>query len=537
MSDLPPGWVRCELGDLAAYITSGSRDWSKYYSNQGALFVRTENINRNRLGSLAEIAHVSLPDSVEGKRTLIRRDDLLITITGANVGKCAHVSIDIPEAYVSQSVALVRLVDCSLSRFVQKQLIAPGPDGERTLLQESAYGLGRPVLNLDNVRKVPLVLAPALEQRRIADKLDAVFARVDACRERLDRVPAILKRFRQSVLAAATSGKLTEGWREERGIAGKTAGRWPLVTVGELCEHSFYGPRFGKSEYTDSKAGVPTIRTTDMTGDGRIEVTGDTPRVVIPSNKLEYFRVRKGDLLVTRTGSIGVMAVFEGDYEAIPSAYLIRFRFTPRVLSRYMFFCLMAPEGQKRLGLSATAITQPNINAEAIKRIEIRLPDLVEQDEVIRRVDSLFTYAARLEAGYPTARNQIERLTLALLAKAFRGDLVPQDPNDEPASVLLERIRAARASTPDRPPTRRPRGRPAPTQKAEVDMLTRKDIQDEHLTIILKDRGPLTAEALWAASQLDIDDFYDQLKDEEARGLLKERRTDGVAAQRLLVAA
>ncbi len=78
-----------------------------------------------------------------------------------------------------------------------------------------------------------------------------------------------------------------------------------------------------------------------------------------------------------------------------------------------------------------------------------------EQAEIVRRVESLFAYADRLEARYTTARAQVERLTPALLAKAFRGELVPQDPNDEPASVLLERIRAARAAAPAKPKRRR----------------------------------------------------------------------------------
>jgi hypothetical protein len=125
----------------------------------------------------------------------------------------------------------------------------------------------------------------------------------------------------------------------------------------------------------------------------------------------------------------------------------------------------------------------------------------------------------------------------ALLAKAFRGELVPQDPRDEPVNMLLERIRVARAAAPARYKERRGGGRRKRTQINEVTMLNRKDIHDTHLTTILKNRGPLTAEALWSASQLDIDDFYEQLKGEEARGLLTERRGDSPSAPRLLAAA
>jgi type I restriction enzyme S subunit len=303
-------------------------------------------------------------------------------------------------------------------------------------MSELVQGALYPAVRSKDIRSFVIPIAPLAEQKRIADKLEAVLGRVDACRARLDRVPALLKRFRQSVLTAATSGRLTEEWRMTNGVNHE----WKKTNVGALCHNSFYGPRFGKNEYTSSANGIPTVRTTDMTKDGRIEITAATPRVLVSQDKLEHFRAIKGDLLVTRTGSIGVMAIFDEDYAVIPSAYLIRFRFDSQVLPRYVYFCLASPYGQECLGFSATAITQPNINAEAIKRIKITLPTLPEQQEIVRRVDILFAMADRIEARLATAQKTVERLTPATLAKAFRGELVPQDPSDEPASRLLERL-------------------------------------------------------------------------------------------------
>nr|WP_260215088.1 restriction endonuclease subunit S [Xanthomonas cannabis] len=293
-----------------------------------------------------------------------------------------------------------------------------------------------------NMRRIPLRIPPHAEQKRIAQKLDGLLAQVDTLKARIDAIPALLRRFRQAVLAAATSGQPTEKPITQDGTT------WKLTTIGEVCSGSFYGPRFGKTEYTESEEGIPTIRTTDMTDDGRIIISPATPRVLVPTEKRSKFLAKKGDLLVTRTGSIGVMAVFDGDYEAIPSAYLIRFRFKPEIVPRYVFFCLMSPRGQASLGLSATAITQPNINAEAVKAIEIRIPSIEEQTKIICRVEQLFAYADQLEAKVVAAQQRIDALTQSLLAKAFLGELVPQDPTEEPASVLLERIRAQRAATP-----------------------------------------------------------------------------------------
>jgi hypothetical protein len=104
-----------------------------------------------------------------------------------------------------------------------------------------------------------------------------------------------------------------------------------------------------------------------------------------------------------------------------------------------------------RLEAFAPATAQKNINLAVLNDVEFRCPPINEQHEIVRRIEALFAYADRLEARYTTACAQVERLTPALLAKAFRGELVPQDPNDEPASVLLERIRASRAAAGEKP--------------------------------------------------------------------------------------
>ena len=278
-------------------------------------------------------------------------------------------------------------------------------------------------------------VAPLNEQIRIADKLDSMLAKVDTAQARLDKIPNILKRFRQSVLAAATSGELTKEWRE----INSTTELWVDTTLGNLCTESFYGPRFSKNDYSD--VGIPTVRTTDMTSSGVIEITDKTPKVNCPENKIELFKIQKDDLLITRTGSIGTMAIFKGDYLAIPSAYLIRFRFSTDAVIEYLYYFLTSPIGKMQLGLGTTSVAQPNINAQTIKSIELKLPSLVEQKEIVRRVESLFTMADTVEKQYKEAQARTNRLTQSILAKAFRGELIPQGLTDEPAEKLLEKIK------------------------------------------------------------------------------------------------
>lgn len=436
MTVLPNGWVATTLGDLSEYVTSGSRDWSKYYATEGALFVRTQDINRNRICAYENIARVALPAKAEGKRTRLKQSDLLITITGANVGKCALVAHEPPEAYVSQSVALVRLRAAPLARYLQRQLIAPSTNEGKTWLEENAYGMGRPVLSLDDVRSVPIRLAPLAEQAKIVDRLDTLLARVDAARTRLDRIPTLLYRFRQSVLAAATSGELTEDWREG------ASPNWDLVVLSDVASDFSYG-----SAAKSAKVGtVPVLR---MGNIQRGEL--DWEDLVFTSDKAEIakYKLSPGDVLFNRTNSpelVGKTAVFNGGREAIYAGYLIRVRCLERLLPDFLRYCLGSPRGRDWCWQVKTdGVSQSNINATKLAAFDLSLPPLEEQAEIVRRVEALLALADKVQAQYDAAKVRFDKVTPALLAKAFRGELVPQDPNDEPAGRLLERLRSSQS--------------------------------------------------------------------------------------------
>lgn len=108
-----------------------------------------------------------------------------------------------------------------------------------------------------------------------------------------------------------------------------------------------------------------------------------------------------------------------------------------------MLYVLSAPATLEYMNVEKVDVARANLSLVDIGNVPVELPTRTEQTEIVRRVESIFAYADRLEARYTAARAQVEKLTPATLAKAFRGELVPQDPNDEPASVLLERIRTA----------------------------------------------------------------------------------------------
>ena len=192
---------------------------------------------------------------------------------------------------------------------------------------------------------------------------------------------------------------------------------WIWCRLGDITQSSFYGPRFSNSDYVQN--GIPTIRTTDMTDDGRIQLK-NTPRVSITNeDKLELYKVLDGDLLVTRSGSIGIMAVFRGDYLAIPSAYLIRFRFSQNILPEYVFSLLKSPLWQSMMGLSARATAQVNINATSLSNLPIVLPSLVEQKRIVEKLKKLLTLSNKLEANIRESKTQAEDLLQVALKEAL----------------------------------------------------------------------------------------------------------------------
>ena len=388
------------------------------------------------------------------------------------------------------------------------------------------------------MREIPILLAPLNEQRRIAAKLDTTLAAVDACRQRLDGVAAILKRFRQAVLAAATSGELTREWREERG---KSLDDWAERSVGDVVTNIEAGLNVQCEERppADNERGLVKISAVTW----GIYDEDQSKTLKSDQQVLERNRIRSGDFLISRANTIELVGSCVIVHAAMRALYL-----SDKVLrlvmseewKKWLLMCLRSDNGRRQIESlsSGNQLSMRNLSQKNLLSIKILLPPIDELDQIEALSNQLLVIADQLEARLNSTRKIIDRLTPALLAKAFRGELVPQDPGDEPASVLLERIRAAsQAEATAGKPSRRGRriAQASPTKPTTLtDMLTRNEVASNHLTAILKECGPLSPEALWSASQLEIDDFYDQLRDEEAQGFLHENRGDTPNSPRLL---
>lgn len=298
----------------------------------------------------------------------------------------------------------------------------------------------RPRVSFDQISSHDIPLAPLAEQKRIVAKVERLLEKVDASRARLEKVSALLKRFRHSVLAAACSGRLTADWRKGK----SKAGEWVPSSVGEVVESLKYGTAT-KCEY--AKRGVPVLRIPNVVS-GRVDHS-DLKYAKLPAKEFQQLRLVAGDILLIRSnGSVSLVGrtavVSKAEENYAYAGYLIRLRpdrkkvepdFLNLVLSSYDIRLQIELEARSTSGVN-------NINSEEVRALSFQLPPLPEQREIVRRMDEMFALADRLEARVGKARGQVDKLTQSILAKAFRGELVPQDPNDEPAEKLLARIRA-----------------------------------------------------------------------------------------------
>lgn len=198
-------WPQKALGDLLDFLTSGSRGWAQYYTAEGDLFIRAQNIKHDLL-ELDDIAFVSLPERTEGLRARVKKGDLLITITGANVTKSALVERDVGTAYVSQHVALCRPTTEVFPRFLYWFIVAEAAG--RKQLSDMAYGAGKPGLNLENIRSVRVPLPKLPEQQRIVELIEGKLSEVDQLELTITTSLQQAEALRQSILKKAFSGQL-----------------------------------------------------------------------------------------------------------------------------------------------------------------------------------------------------------------------------------------------------------------------------------------------------------------------------------------
>jgi type I restriction enzyme S subunit len=331
------------------------------------------------------------------------------------------------------------------------------------LVRSLASGTTFPEVSAKRAAQIPLVLAPFAEQRRIVAALEEHLSDLDAAVAGLERARANVRRYRAAVLRAAADGSLLSTG-ESNGIcvgpepwSPRVPRRWSWATVDQLAQIVEYGT---SSKTQESADGIPVLRMGNIV-DGRIcwdrlkylpATHGEFPRLLL----------RPGDVLFNRTNSpelVGKSAMYRAiDPVASFASYLLRVRLKPEMLPEFFVTFVNSVFGRAWVAsVVSQQVGQANVNSSKLRALQVPVPPLDEQRVIVAEVEHRLAISDRTAAEIDAQIARAARLRQAILRRAFEGKLVPQDPADEPASVLLDRIRRERDSAPHK--RTGPRGR------------------------------------------------------------------------------
>ncbi|WP_253659239.1 restriction endonuclease subunit S [Vibrio splendidus] len=422
----------------------------------------------------------------------VQGGDFLISCSGT-MGKITCVPQQAPKGVINQALLRIRLQD----KFIDSDYflrLFKSPQVQSLVLNKSVGGAIQNLAAVKELKEIPLPIAPLAEQKRIVEKLDEVLAQVATIKARLDGIPALLKRFRQSVLASAVSGKLTEEWRgsnfdgesaqclkanlsvsrfdfwkQEQLEKFKSKGKLPksdkwkekykpvifvkspeLGTIPESWEWSSLEELsivISDGDHNPPKKTSEGVRHLTVKNVNNGEISFEGCAYVSESGyaqtKLRY-EAKTNDILLTCIGTVGRVAIVGEDTNFSTDRNLAYIRLCDALDVKYMKFLLMSPMMQRFMSGGKVGNAQSALYLKVIRALPTPLAPLEEQKEIVRLVDQYFAFADTIETQVKKAQARVDNLTQSILAKAFRGELVPQDPNDEPAEKLLERIAEAR---------------------------------------------------------------------------------------------
>jgi type I restriction enzyme S subunit len=446
-TELPKDWVIAPIEELFSRQSDGKlihQGWSPQCHREAAPdgewgVLKTTAIQD---GYFLEHENKHLPsDKPPRERLEVKPQDFLLTCAGPR-NRCG----------VSTLVRTTReklLISGKMYRFrVYENLIAPSylEAWLRTFtatqfIDSIKTGISESGLNITHARfkPMPVIVAPFAEQKRIVEKLDSLLAQVETIQQRLNNLPNIIKRFRQSVLAAAVSGKLTEQWRGDN-----KCDDWKEVILSNITRSISDGDHQAPPK---AESGIPFLVISNVkTGNVNFEnVTRWVPASYYDS--LKDIRVPGiDDILYTVTGSFGIPVQVKTNEKFCFQRHIAIIK--PNIdfaSSRFLYHLLNSDFALRQAEATATGTAQKTVALSSLRGFQFSIPSLKEQTEIVRLVEQHFALADTLEKNLKNAKQRVDNLTQSILAKAFKGELVPQDPNDEPAEQLLARIKTARA--------------------------------------------------------------------------------------------
>lgn len=472
MAELPQNWIECELGKVII-LKNGFAFKSVDYSDLGIDLIRISDIQNNTIDLNST---VKIPVEKVEESFYIEQGDLLIAMSGATTGKMGVYNHS-KKSLQNQRVGNFKIIDKNklYDKYRNYYLRHIRKD-----IEVAAYGGAQPNISGEKIEKFQIKLPPLNEQKRIVEKLDKMIRIVDDVNARLNKIPTALKRARQSILNQAITGELTKDWRkknayssakeliskleiEKNNIYAKECeiaksnetkkpqkpkyfriannvldinipNQWSFINLSQTIYDFKYGTST-KSDY--SYKGIPVIRIPNISN---MKLSFDDLKYLNLSDIDSSNKIKKDDILIVRSNGsrdlVGKNAlVKELDKEYAFASYLIRMR--PLINNPEYLILLLNTDAIKEQFFSKAKSSAGinNINTEELATTIIPLPPLEEQAEIVRRVKLTFEKLDKIELRYQKAKEYSDKLTQSILNKAFRGELVPQDPNDSPIKI------------------------------------------------------------------------------------------------------
>ncbi len=488
---LPRGWVWAPVGDVGRVQLGRQRSPEHHRGENMRPYLRVANVFEDRIDTRDVMQMNFSPGEFETFR-LVAGDILLNEGQSQElVGRPAMFRGEVDDCCFTNSLIRFQTGAAVTQDFMLYNFRHWLRTGDFTAIANITTNIAH--LGATRFAEMQIALPPRPEQHRIVAKIDDLLARSRRTREALRAIVPQLERYRQSVLAAAFRGDLTVEWRKANhifmdasGLAGalrtahETAGGhktgnaspptegvhdlvidmfppgWTLVNLRDAVSPErpiTYGILMPGPELTD---GVPYIRVADYPNEILdLETIRRTSAKI--DSEFKRSRLNSGDLLLSIRGSIGRLVIVP---EALAGANITqdtaRLSLQAPIERTFVLWYLRSELARSRMKAATKGVAVRGLNIGDVRALQVPLPPVEEQREIVRRLDLALGHIARVRAIVDAQLAQLDTLDRAVLAKAFRGELVPQDPTDEPASVLLERIRADRAAAPE---AKRGRGR------------------------------------------------------------------------------
>ncbi|MEK6407472.1 MAG: restriction endonuclease subunit S [Acidobacteriota bacterium] len=483
MSELADGWTWARISDITEKVPN---EKPEDYPEKEFGYVDISSIC-NSTYRITEAKRFKGKDAPSRARRPIRPNDILFSNVRTYLRNIAIVPPDTEAEICSTGFTVLRPSAAVDARFLFRYVLTNNFIDRVTPQQTGTH---YPATSDRVVMSELIPLPPLNEQRRIVEVLEELLGKLEAYQKRLSKIPVILKRFGQSVLAAACSGRLTADWRrlhaegeqasaiveklrEGRMIKAKSFAErekltliyerieendsddlpdsWRFTALNKLCSSFDYGTS-AKSKPIGEVAVLRMGNVQNRRIDWRdLVYTSDR-------HEIQKYSLKPGTVLFNRTNSpelVGKTAIYRGERPAIFAGYLIRINASDALSPDYLNYCLSTNKARDFcLSVKTDGVSQSNINAQKLGTFEVPFCSLDEQQEIVRGVESLFKLADQIEGRYQKAQREVDKLTQSILAKAFRGELVPTEAelarregrDYEPASVLLERIRTVRSN-------------------------------------------------------------------------------------------